>query len=53
MFQDKLAFYTNEYWWWEWLAKNQQVIRKKGNGQVVYVSNFISKTIGWVKLLDD
>lgn len=53
MFQDELAFHTNEYRRREWLAKNQQAIRKKGNRQVVHISDFIFETIGWVKLSDD
>lgn len=53
MFQDESAFHTNEYRRREWLAKNQQAIRKKGNGRVVHVSDFISETIGRIKLSDD
>jgi len=33
--------------------EDQQAICKKGNGWVIHVSNFISKTIGWIKLSED
>ena len=33
-----------------WLAQDQQPIWKKGNGCAIHVSNFISKTIGRIKL---
>lgn len=33
-----------------WLTQDQQPIRKKGNGRVIHISNFISETIGRIKL---
>jgi len=53
VFQDESIFYTNEYRWRSWLTEDQQAIRKKGNGRVIHVSDFISKTIGQIKLSED
>jgi hypothetical protein len=53
VFQDETIFHTNEYCWQSWLIQDQQAIWKKGYGQVVYVSNFISETIRWIKLSGD
>ena len=50
VFQDESIFHTNEYRRRSWLAQDQQAIRKKGNGRVVHVSDFISETIGRIKL---
>ncbi len=43
--QDESIFHTNEYHRRSWLAQDQQLIRKKGHGRVVHVSDFISETI--------
>lgn len=51
--QDESIFHSNEYRRRLWLAQDQQPIRKKGHGQVVHVSDFISETIGRLKLSDD
>ena len=51
--QDESIFHTNEYRRRSWLAQDQQPIRKKGNGRVVHVSDFISETIGRIRLSDD
>jgi hypothetical protein len=51
--QDETVFHTNEYRRRTWLARDQQPIRKKGNGRVIHVSDFISETIGRIKLSDD
>ena len=51
--QDESIFHTNEYRRRSWLGQDQQPIRKKGHGWVVHVSDFISETIGWIKLPDD
>ena len=53
VFQDESIFHTNEYRRRAWLAGDQQAIRKKGNGRVVHVSDFISETIGRIRLSDD
>ena len=53
VFQDESIFHTNEYRQREWLAGDQHAIWKKGNGRVVHVSDFISKTIGQIKLSED
>jgi hypothetical protein len=53
VFQDETIFHTNKYCQWSWLAHDQQPIWKKGNRRVVHVSDFISKTIGRVKLSED
>ena len=50
VFQNESIFHTNEYRRRSWLAKDQQAIRKKGNGHAVHVSDYISKTIGWIRL---
>ena len=50
--QDESIFHTNEYRRRSWLAQDQQPIRKKGHGRVVHVSDFISETIGRLKLSD-
>ena len=51
--QDECVFHTNEYRRRSWLAQDQQPIRKKGHGRVIHVSDFISETIGRVKLSDE
>jgi hypothetical protein len=51
--QDESIFHTNESRWHAWLAQDQQPIRLKGNGHAIHVSDFISETIGRLKLLDD
>lgn len=51
--QDESIFHTNEFRRRSWLAEDQQPIRKKGNGRVIHVSDFISETIGRIKLSDD
>jgi len=51
--QDKSIFHANEYGRRSWLTEGQQPIQKKGHGQVVHVSDFISETIGRLKLSDD
>jgi hypothetical protein len=53
VYQDESVFHANEYRRRSWLAQDQQAIRKKGNGRVVHVSDFISETIGRIKLSDD
>ena len=53
VFQDETIFHTNEYRRRSWLARDQQPIRKKGNGRVVHISDFISETIGRIKLSED
>src|SRR5260221_6987177 len=53
VYQDESIFHTNEYRRRSWLAQDQQPIRKKGNGRVVHVSDFISETIGRIKLSED
>jgi hypothetical protein len=53
VFQDESIFHTNEYRRRSWLVRDQQPIRKKGNGRVVHVSDFISETIGRIKLSED
>jgi len=53
VFQDESIFHTNEYRRRSWLAEDQQAIRKKGNGRVVHVSDFISETIGRIRLSED
>jgi len=50
--QDESIFHTNKYRRRSWLAQDQQPIQKKGYGQVVHVSDFISETIGRLKLSD-
>jgi hypothetical protein len=51
--QDETVFHTNEYRRHMWLTSDQQPIRKKGNGQAIHVSDFISETIGQIKLSKD
>jgi hypothetical protein len=51
--QDETVFHTNEYCWRMWLAQDQQLIRKKGNGCAIHVSDFISETIGRIKLSEE
>jgi hypothetical protein len=51
--QDETIFHTNEYRRRMWLAQDQQPIRKKGNGRAVHISDFISETIGRIKLSDE
>ena len=51
--QDESIFHINEYRRRSWLAQDQQLIRKKGHGRAIHVSDFISETIGRIKLSDD
>ena len=51
--QDESIFHTNESRRRAWLAQDQQPIRLKGNGRAIHVSDFISETIGRLKLSDD
>jgi hypothetical protein len=51
--QDETIFHTNEYRRRMWLTENKQPIRKKGHGRTIHVSDFISKTIGRIKLSDE
>ena len=53
VYQDESIFHANEYHRQSWLMQDQQAIRKKGNGRVIHVSDFISETIGRIKLSDD
>jgi len=48
--QDETVFHTNEYHRRVWLAQDQQPICKKGGGRAIHVSDFISKTIGRIRL---
>ena len=48
--QDETVFHTNEYRRRSWLAQDQQPIWKKGGGRAIHVSDFISETIGRIKL---
>jgi hypothetical protein len=48
--QDETIFHTNEYRRRMWLSQDQQPIRKKGNGRAIHVSDFISETIGRIRL---
>ncbi len=36
-----------------WVKGDQQPIQKKGGGYVIHVSDFISETIGWLKLSEE
>ena len=51
--QDRTIFHTNEYRQCMWVKGDQQPIQKKGGGCVIHVSNFISKTIGRLKLSEE
>jgi hypothetical protein len=44
--QDESIFHTNESRWCVWLVQDQQLIRSKGNGCAIHVSDFITETIG-------
>jgi hypothetical protein len=48
--QDETVFHTNEYCRRSWLAQDQQPIQKKGGGWAIHVSDFISETVGRIKL---
>jgi hypothetical protein len=48
--QDETVFHTNEYRRQSWLAQDQQPIWKKGGGQAIHVSDFISEAIGQIRL---
>jgi hypothetical protein len=48
--QDETVFHSNEYQRRSWLAQDQQPIWKKGRGQAIHVSDFISEAIGWIRL---
>jgi hypothetical protein len=51
--QDESIFHRNESQHHVWLAQDQQQIQKKGNGQVIHVSDFISEMIGHIKLSEE
>src|SRR5258708_10179759 len=43
VFQDESIFHTNEYWRRVWVKDGQQPLKKKGNGQAIHVSDFITE----------
>jgi len=51
--QDETIFHTNEYRRRMWVKGDQQPIRKKGGGRAIHVSDFISETIGQLKLSEE
>src|ERR1700679_2813706 len=51
--QDESIFHTNEYRRRSWLGQDQQLIRKKGHGRAIHVLDFISETIGQIRLSDN
>ena len=51
--QDETIFHTNEYRRRMWVKGDQQPIRKKGGGRAIHVSDFISETIGRLKLSEE
>src|SRR6266851_2282473 len=53
LMQDESIFHTNKSRWRAWLAQDQQLIRLKGNRRAIHVSDFISETIGRLKLSDE
>jgi hypothetical protein len=51
--QDETIFHTNEYRRRMWVKGDQQPIRKKGGECAIHVSDFISETIGRLKLSEE
>jgi hypothetical protein len=51
--EDESIFHTNESRRRAWLAQDQQLIRSKGNGRAIHVSDFISEMIGRLKLSNE
>lgn len=51
--QDESIFHTNESRRRAWLAQDQQQIRSKGNGRAIHVSDFITETIGRLRLSNE
>ena len=43
MFQDESTFHTNEYRHRVWIKDGKQPLWKKGNGQAIHVSDFITE----------
>jgi len=43
VFQDESIFHTNEYQHCVWVKDGQQPLKKKGNGQAIHVSDFITE----------
>ena len=43
VFQDESTFHTNEYRHHVWIKDGKQPLQKKGNGQAIHVSDFITK----------
>jgi hypothetical protein len=51
--QDETIFHTNEYHQHMWVKGDQQLIQKKGGECMIHVSDFISETIGQLKLSEE
>ena len=51
--QDETIFHMNKYRRCMWIKGDQQPIRKKGGGRAIHVSDFISETIGQLKLSEE
>jgi len=49
---DEMSVATNEQHHRVWLATNQQLLRKKGNGWSIHVSDFILETMGHLYLTE-
>ena len=51
--QDEKTFQSNDDQKSGWRPKNEQPLRKKGQGRTMHVSDFLTETIGRLKLSDE
>ncbi|KAF7984096.1 hypothetical protein HWV62_16698 [Athelia sp. TMB] len=51
--QDECIFHVNECPRRQWLKKDQQPLKKKGNGRSIHVCGWICKTIGQLRLSEE
>jgi|1185.fasta_scaffold26246_2 hypothetical protein len=51
--QDETTFQSNDDEKFGWRPKNEQPLRKKGQGKTMHVSDFLTETIGRLKLSDE
>src|ERR1044071_9221248 len=50
---DETTFQSNDGFRSGWRPKNEQPLRKKGQGRSIHVSDFLTETIGRLKLNED
>ena len=51
--QDECLNSTNDGRFWMWMQKKQQLLKKKGNGQDIHISGWVSKETGHLRLSEE